>query len=76
MVGAWGRRQENNPENCFPPTETEILRRRTDTVKFPVTEAELLNECETYGARTNPQVRTHIAKKTTFRLHEKPFLLW
>lgn len=37
--------------------------RLNGTVKFPVTEAELLSECETYGARTNPRVRTHIAKK-------------
>ena len=37
--------------------------RLNGTVKFPVTEAELLSECETYGARATPRVRTHIAKK-------------
>ena len=28
--------------------------RLNGTVKFPVTEVELLSECETYGARANP----------------------
>ena len=44
MVGAGGRRQENNPVNCFLPTETEILWQHTSDsavggIKFPVPEA-------------------------------------
>ncbi len=41
------------------------------TVKFPVTEAELLSECETYGARATPRVRTHIAKKNDLSFARK-----
>ena len=45
--------------------------RLNGTVKFPVTEAELLSECETYGARANPRVRTHIAKKSDLSVARK-----
>ena len=46
--------------------KAEERKRLNGSVKVPVTEAEVLSECETYGARTNPRVRTHIAKKRPF----------
>ena len=51
---------------------TADRQRLTGGIRFPVTEAELLSECETYAARANPRVRTP-AKKTALHYPENRF---